>query len=175
LANFSGKATDSDVSILFYAGHGVQIGGVNYLLPVDLDLNGPVAAISLHGIPLATILESYLPSKTKLVFLDACRDNPLSRSVSGRGIGRGLAPMDVATGTLISYATKDGRTAEDGMGANSPYTTALLEHLGDDEDISLILRRVRESVMNATQGRQQPWEYGSLVGDKLVLSQIAKQ
>jgi uncharacterized caspase-like protein len=147
LANFSNKVFDSDIAILFYAGHGVQINGVNFLLPIDLDLAGPAAAITLHGIPLSTILESYLPSKTKLIFLDACRDNPLARSLAGRGAGRGLAPMDVATGTLISYATKDGNTAEDGFGANSPYTTALLEHLGEDEDISLVLRRVRQKVM----------------------------
>jgi uncharacterized caspase-like protein len=174
LARFGRKVADSELAILFYAGHGVQINGVNYLLPVDLNFVESAGEITLQGISLSTIVEDYLPSKAKLVFLDACRDNPLSRSFAGRGIGRGLAPIDVAAGTLISYATKDGSTAEDGSGKNSPYTAALLEHLAAPDDISLVLRRVRQRVMDLTRGRQQPWEYGSLVGDKLVLSTVAR-
>ena len=78
--------------------------------------------------------------------------------------------MDVSSGTLISYATKDGNVAIDGDGKNSPYTEALLKHLDSREDISLILRKVRQDVMNKTKGQQVPWDYGSLVGGQLILS-----
>jgi uncharacterized caspase-like protein len=118
------------------------------------------------------VVEQYLPGKTKLVFLDACRDNPLMASAS-RGISKGLAPINVSEGTLISYATKDGQTAEDGAAQkNSPFTTALLEHLSDPDDIAVVLRTVRSKVMQRTSNRQQPWEYGSLTGGALVLSAI---
>ena len=104
------------------------------------------------------------------MFLDACRDNPLQRS-NDRSVSKGLAPISVAQGTLIAYATKDGQTASDGVGQkNSPFTKALLEHLSDQPDIAVILRKVREKVMTATGGKQQPWEYGSLTGGELVLS-----
>jgi uncharacterized caspase-like protein len=85
-----------------------------------------------------------------------------------------LAPVSVATGTLIAYATKDGATAADGAGTNSPYTRALLDHLDAPEDISLVLRNVRESVLRSTGGLQEPWEYGSLVGGKIILPLVAK-
>jgi uncharacterized caspase-like protein len=82
----------------------------------------------------------------------------------------------VSEGTLIAYATKDGQTAEDGVGQpNSPFTAALLEHLADPEDIGIILRTVRSKVMQRTNNRQQPWEYGSLTGGALVLSSIKSQ
>jgi uncharacterized caspase-like protein len=119
-------------------------------------------------------VEQYLPGKTKLVFLDACRDNPLMAS-GVRGVTKGLAPISVSEGTLISYATKDGQTAEDGIGhKNSPFTAALLEHLGDPEDIAVVLRAVRAKVLQRTGNRQQPWEYGSLTGGALVLSAIMR-
>jgi uncharacterized caspase-like protein len=91
---------------------------------------------------------------------------------ASRSISRGLAPINASEGTLISYATKDGQTAMDGDGKNSPFTTALLEHLGDPDDIAVVLRKVREKVMRNTNNRQQPWEYGSLTGGELVLSAI---
>jgi uncharacterized caspase-like protein len=116
-------------------------------------------------------VEQYLPGKTKLVFLDACRDNPLL-TAGVRGVSKGLAPINVSEGTLISYATKDGQTAEDGSGRNSPFTAALLEHIDEPRDIGVVLRKVREKVMQRTNGRQQPWEYGSLTGGELVLSKI---
>jgi uncharacterized caspase-like protein len=130
-------------------------------------------SVALEALSLNTLLERHLPGKAKLVFLDACRDNPLARSLAAtRGSARGLAPINAAAGTLISYATRDGSTASDGTGRNSPYTTALLAHLDEAEDISLVLRRVRQRVIDSTRGAQEPWEYGSLVGDKLVLSQL---
>lgn len=174
LADFEIRARDADVVLLFYAGHGMQVDGVNYLIPIDLNLSaGRAIHVALEAVSLNALLESHLPGRTKLVFLDACRDNPLARSLAGtRGGSRGLAAVNAATGTLISYATRDGSTASDGSGRHSPYTSALLAHLDEPEDIALVLRRVRQKVMASTHGAQEPWEYGSLVGDKLVLPQL---
>jgi hypothetical protein len=170
LSQFSRTAANADITLLFYAGHGVQISGTNYMLPVDLNLND-LSQVPLQGVSLNSVVEQYLPGKTKLVFLDACRDNPLMQTAS-RSVSRGLAPINVSEGTLISYSTKDGQVAQDGGGKNSPFTTALLQHLGDPDDIAVVLRKVREDVLKNTGGKQQPWEYGSLTGGALVLSAI---
>ena len=170
LAKFSKTASKADITLLFYAGHGVQISGTNYMLPVDLNLND-LSQVPLQGVSLNSVVEQYLPGKTKLVFLDACRDNPLMQTAS-RGVRRGLAPINVSEGTLISYSTKDGQLADDGDGKNSPFTAALLKHLGDPDDIAVVLRKVREDVLKNTNGKQQPWEYGSLTGGALMLSAI---
>lgn len=174
MSQFKRSATNADLSLLFYAGHGVQIFGINYILPTDVD-QSDVAQATIQGVSLNSVVENFLPGKTKLVFLDACRDNPLQRS-GDRSVSKGLAPISVAQGTLISYATKDGQTASDGVGAkNSPFTQALLQHLDDPADIAVVLRKVREKVMQATGGKQQPWEYGSLTGGELVLSAIRQK
>jgi len=171
LSQFNRSAAQADLSLLFYSGHGVQILGTNYMLPVDID-QSDVAQATIQGVSLNSVVEQFMPGKTKLVFLDACRDNPLARSDS-RSVSKGLAPINAAQGTLISYATKDGQVAADGVGQrNSPFTRALLEHLGDPDDIAVVLRKVREKVMAATGGKQQPWEYGSLTGGALVLSAV---
>ena len=170
LAQFRQSAAKSDVSLLYYAGHGVQIFGTNYILPIDVDQTDPAQA-TIQGVSLTNVVETFLPGKTKLVFLDACRDNPLQRT-SDRSVSRGLAPIAAAQGTLIAYATKDGQTAADGEGRHSPFTQALLQHLDEPTDIGVVLRKVREKVMQATGGRQQPWEYGSLTGGELVLSRL---
>jgi hypothetical protein len=170
LSKFSQTAAKADITLLFYAGHGVQISGTNYMLPIDLNLND-LSQAPLQGVSLNSVIEQYLPGKTKLVFLDACRDNPLMQ-VSSRGVTKGLAPINVSEGTLIAYATKDGQVAQDGIGGNSPFTSALLAHIDDPDDIAVVLRKVRENVMLKTNGTQQPWEYGSLTGGALVLSAI---
>ena len=170
LSQFSQSAAGSDVTLLFYAGHGAQISGINYMLPVDLDMND-LNTVPLIGISLNDVVEKFLPGKTKLVFLDACRDNPLLQ-VASRGVSRGLAPISVSEGTLIAYSTKDGQVALDGAGKNSPFTEALLNHLDDQDDIAVVLRKVRDEVMRNTGNKQQPWEYGSLTGGALVLSAI---
>ncbi len=174
MTQFKSSAASADLSLLFYAGHGVQIFGTNYILPTDVD-QSDVAQATIQGVSLNSVVENFLPGKAKLVFLDACRDNPLQRS-GDRSVSKGLAPISVAQGTLISYATKDGQTASDGVGAkNSPFTQALLQHLDDPSDIAVVLRKVREKVMQATGGKQQPWEYGSLTGGELILSAIKKK
>jgi len=173
LSEFSKTASRADLTVLFYAGHGVQIAGSNYMIPIDMSLNDASQA-TLQAVSLNSVVEQYLPGKTKLVFLDACRDNPLMASV-GRGVTKGLAPINVSQGTLIAYATKDGQTADDGVGSkNSPFTSALLDHLGDPDDIAVVLRTVRAKVMERTNNRQQPWEYESLTGGALVLSAIKR-
>ena len=169
LAQFSRSAMNADLSLLFYSGHGIQIDATNYLVPID-DVDTDFAP--LQGVSINTVLERYMPGKAKLVFLDACRTNPMMASAT-KGFSKGLAPINVSEGTLISYAAKDGQTASDGVaGRNSPFTAALLEHLGDPDDIAVVLRKVREKVMRNTGGRQQPWEYGSLTGGALVLSAV---
>jgi len=170
MAQFRRTAASADISLLYYAGHSVQIFGTNYILPTDVDQTDPAQA-TIQGVSLNSVVENFLPGKTKLVFLDACRDNALQRT-SDRSVSKGLAPISVAEGTLISYATKDGQTAADGVGKNSPFTQALLEHINDPQDIAVVLRKVRERVMKITGGKQQPWEYGSLTGGELVLSAI---
>lgn len=174
LGDFQAQSVNYETNILFYAGHGIQYNGINYIIPTDMSLEAGSASIDFDAISTNQIVDKYMRGKTKLVFLDACRDNPLARSfMASRGVGsvsKGLAPMDVASGTLISYATKDGNVAADGVGKNSPYTEALLRHLDSREDISLILRKVRQDVMNKTKGQQVPWDYGSLVGGQLILS-----
>ena len=171
MAQFRRTAASADISLLYYAGHGVQIFGTNYILPTDVDQTDTAQA-TIQGVSLNSVVENFLPGKTKLVFLDACRDNALQRT-NDRSVSKGLAPISAAEGTLISYATKDGQTAADGVGSkNSPFTQALLEHLNDPQDIAVVLRKVRERVMKITGGKQQPWEYGSLTGGELVLSAI---
>lgn len=176
LNEYAGKAVGKDVNLLFYAGHGLQLEGVNYIIPTNMRADGiSVGYVKLNGIALNAAMD-YMPAKTRLIFLDACRDNPAVRSlVASRGSSNvGLAPVSAATGTLIAYATKEGSVASDGNGKNSPYTTALLRHLDAPLDISIILRRVRQTVLQLTSNGQEPWEYGSLVGDQLVLSQMSR-
>jgi hypothetical protein len=171
MAQFRRSAASADLSLLFYSGHGVQIFGTNYILPTDVDQTDTAQA-TIQGVRLNEVIENFMPGKTKIVFLDACRDNPLQRT-GDRSVTKGLAPISVAEGTLISYATKDGQVAADGVGSkNSPFTQALLEHLADPQDIGVVLRKVREKVMRATGGKQQPWDYGSLTGGELVLSRV---
>ena len=172
LSQFQQKAATSQVTVLYYSGHGMQIDGVNYLLPVNIDVSKP-ATFKLQALPVDTVIDTYMPGRTRVVFLDACRDNP-SIGSSVRGFSRGLAPIQAPAGTLIAYATRDGGVAEDGTGKHSPFTMALLDLISEPEDISLILRRVRDRVMRDTSGRQQPWEYGSLSGGALVFSRLAR-
>lgn len=171
------RAEKADVNLLYYAGHGVQINGVNYLVPTDVSLTN-TETLQFSAVKISEIIDNFMPAKTRLVFLDACRDNPLARSLrrSRNAAGSGLAAMDVASGTLISYATKDGSVALDNSGAsgaNSPYAKALLEHLGEPLDITLVLRKVRQKVLDDTNNQQIPWDYGSLTGSELILGRAS--
>jgi TPR repeat protein len=172
LSDFERSSKESDISIFYYAGHGVQLFGQNYLLPIDTNMRD-IGQATLQGVSISALVENYMSTPIKLAFFDACRENPLMTSQT-RGAKRGLAPMEAGEGTLISFATKDGGLASDGEGRkNSPYTAALAQHLNDPVDIAVVLRSVRESVMNETGKRQIPWEYGSLTGGELILSRIS--
>jgi uncharacterized caspase-like protein len=180
LRDFSEKVRDADIAVVFYAGHGIEINGVNYLVPIDAVLERDVdvedETVSLDRV--VRMLEQ--AKRLRLVILDACRDNPLSRSMkrsaATRSIGRGLAKIDdLASDTLIAYAAKAGSTAADGVGTNSPYTTALVKHLAlPGLDLRLALGRVRDEVLKSTANRQEPFVYGSLGGAEISLSRAAK-
>ena len=175
LMNFSDKAKDADVTVFYYSGHGMQLGGVNYLLPIDIDFKSKEDIVAIDGVSLNDAIRRNIPGKSKIVFLDACRTKPFQYASEGYA-NHGLAPMNVPRGTLISFATKDGGVAFDGPeGKNSPYTSALATLIGENEDIAILLRNVRDNVLKVTQGKQEPWEYGSLSGGRLILSSISTQ
>lgn len=177
LRDFSDTAHDADIAVVFYAGHGMEVGGINYLIPTDAvlerDIDVPDEAVSLDRVNLMLERVKHL----RLVILDACRDNPFVRSIrrtiTTRTVRSGYGEIDekaLPPNTLVAYAQRAGATAEDGAGANSPYTTALLKHLPTPGlDIELALRRVRDDVLKMTRSRQEPFKYGSLGGAELPL------
>lgn len=175
IISFSEKAKDSDVTLLFYSGHGIQLGGINYLLPTDIDFNASQDVVTYDGFSLNDIRNRNLPGATKIIFLDACRTNPFKSSATRGSADEGLAPINVSTGTIISFATKDGGVAYDaGPGNNSPYTQSLMKYLDDNEDVEIMLRAVRDNVVKLTQNKQEPWKYGSLSGGKVIISKLAQ-
>jgi uncharacterized caspase-like protein len=150
------------VALVFYAGHGVQVDGENYLVPVDANIQRE-ADVPLQAMRLADLMNalSSVPSKTKLVILDACRNNPFSDI--NKTTGRGLAIVDAPSGSLVSYSTAPGTEAQDGDGNNSPFTTALLK-IGQEPGLPIeqALKRIRLAVNEATGRQQVPWESSSL-------------
>jgi hypothetical protein len=157
--------------VFFYAGHGLQVAGENYLAPVDARLLTPTA-LDFELMKVAIIQRAMeLSTKTNILFLDACRDNPpgrnLARSFGSRSadVGKGLAQIEAGSGTLISFSTQPGAVALDGKGRNSPYSEALIKHLSaSDDDLNAILIAVRNDVMTETQDAQVPWENSALRG-----------
>jgi len=173
LRRFGNNLDGSSAAVFFYAGHGIQVDGNNYILPVDTALKNE-RDLHWDSCDLTTVLKQMEGNnRVNLLFLDACRDNPLSQTLArGMGasrsssIGRGLAPMKANAGTLISYSTKEGEVAADGQGKHSPFTAALLKHIETPGvEIGLLLRKVREDVISVTKNTQVPWEYGSLLGE----------
>ncbi|MGA7805899.1 caspase family protein [Bradyrhizobium sp.] len=166
-ARIASKGSDT-VALVFYAGHGVQIDGENYLVPVDVDPKRE-ADIPLQAVRLDDILNTLnsVPSRMRILLLDACRNNPFP--AINQSAGHGLALVDAKTGapgTFMSYSTSPGAEAEDGNGADSPYTTALLEAAREPGvPIEEAFKRVRVAVNKATDGRQTPWESSSLTED----------
>jgi uncharacterized caspase-like protein len=138
------------------------VGGANYIVPVDAHPQSE-RDLKREMIKMDDVIDDMGAAQVKLMFFDACRNNPLARSFT-RGGSRGLAALVEATGTLISFATKHGNTAADGEGAHSPYTTALLAALENPAGVEIeqMLRRVQQGVRAATDGQQEPWRYGSL-------------
>jgi len=166
-AKVAAKGPDT-VALVFYAGHGLQIDGENFLVPVDVDpkreTDVPLQAIRLNDV-LNTLTS--VPSKTRILLLDACRNNPFP--AINRSAGHGLAIVDAKTGapgTFMSFSTSPGAEAEDGNGADSPYTTALLSAAKEPGlSIEDTFKRVRVSVNKVTEGRQTPWDSSSLTDD----------
>lgn len=170
--DFARAIRGSDVALLFYAGHGLQVHGRNYLAPIDARLKDE-ADLDFETLALSTIMKQMeRESRTNLVFLDACRDNPLAtnlaRSMGTRSakVGRGLARIESGVGTLIAFATQPGNVALDGAGKNSPFTEALLKHIETPGlDVAVMMRRVRQKVFSQTNGSQVPWSTSSLTGE----------
>lgn len=173
LREFGDKVIDADWAVVFYAGHGMEIGGRNYLIPVDAQLTRS-DHIHDEAVPLDRVLTKAANAKIlRLVTLDACRDNPFSRkilqnSTVNRSIGRGLARIKPSSGVLIAYAARDGSVALDGSSQHSPFTEALLANLDQPQlDIRILFSKVRDAVMAKTKGQQEPFTYGSLPGEAL--------
>jgi hypothetical protein len=169
LLAFGREADRADWGLVYYAGHGIEIGGVNYLIPIDAKL-GNDRDVELEAVPLNQVLRSVERArKLRLVLLDACRDNPfvgqMRRTLATRSVGRGLASVEPEAGTLVVYAAKHGETALDGDGANSPFATAFVRNIATPGlEVRRLFDLVRDDVLDATQRQQQPYSYGSLPG-----------
>jgi hypothetical protein len=165
IRDFGLELRRAQVGLFYFAGHGVQVKGNNYLVPVGADIENEADAEDLSvdaNYVLRTMEESQV--KMSIVILDACRNNPYARSF--RSIALGLAQMSAATGSLIAFATAPGSTAADGAGRNGIYTKHLLSNLQQgDSDILKVFQRTRAAVVRETAGKQTPWESTSLVGD----------
>ncbi|MEZ5787569.1 MAG: caspase domain-containing protein [Xanthobacteraceae bacterium] len=174
IRDFLRKAASARLALFFYAGHGMQVDGKNYLVPVDAKLEA-ASDLSFETIDLDKILDTLNdPARTSIVILDACRDNPLARSFARRlgatrsaAVPSGLAAYStIGTGMLIAFATAPGQVALDGRGNNSPFTRGLLRHLRTPGlEVRQMLTRVRSDVAAATHHQQIPWDNSSLLGD----------
>jgi tetratricopeptide (TPR) repeat protein len=176
IREFGRKLDGADLALFFYAGHGLQVNGKNYLVPIDARLERP-GDLALDAVDIGNVLAQMEAEKrVNLVFLDACRDNPLARSLArslgarSSMVGQGLASIQSAIGTMIAYATQPDNVALDGTGRNSPFTTALLKHITTPGvDITTIMRRVRSDVIASTHEKQVPWDHSSLTGDVILV------
>jgi uncharacterized caspase-like protein len=175
IREFADVARDADIAVVYYAGHGIEVDGTNYLIPVDAILQRDTD-VEDEAISMDRLLRVLEPVKRlRLIILDACRENPFARSmkrtIASRAIGRGLAKVDVVNSdTLIAFSAKAGSTALDGDGKNSPFTTALLNHLATPGlDLRIAFGQVRDDVLKATANRQEPFVYGSLGGGTVSL------
>ena len=169
--DFASALKGAEVGVLFYAGHGLQVAGENYLVPIDAKAE-EAATLEFEMLRVAVIhriMEQQ--TNTNVLFLDACRDNPLARNLArnmgtrSAEIGRGLARIESGVGTLISFSTQPGNVALDGAGRNSPFAGALVKQLTTStDDLNAILITVRNEVMQETQRKQVPWENSALTG-----------
>ena len=175
IRDFTGTARNADIAVVYYAGHGIEFDGTNYLIPVDAMLASDVD-VEDETISLDRIMRMLEPVKRlRLVILDACRENPfarkMTRTIASRSVGRGLAKIEVtSTDTLVAFAAKAGMTAADGAGSHSPFTTALLDNLATPGlDLRIAFGKVRDEVMAATDSKQEPFVYGSIGGSTVAL------
>lgn len=163
IAQFGEKLRSDTVALFFYAGHGMQVKGKNYIIPVDAQITSE-ATVRAMAVDVDTVLDQLQASPMNIVILDACRNNPFERRF--RSVGGGLAQMDAPKGSLIAYATAPGKTAADGDGRNGLYTQELLKHIQTPGlQIEAVFKRVRNGVMAGSGEAQTPWESSSLTGD----------
>ena len=176
LRDFSSSVSGAETALVYFAGHGVEVDGRNYLVPVDATLarstDVEFEAISLDSVRAAVSGAS----KLRVVILDACRNNPFTL-VSGNGkraVTRGLARVEPGANELVAYAAREGTVANDGGGANSPYAAAIVKNIAEPNlDVRLLFGRVRDDVLAATNGEQEPFTYGTLGGGALYLNTVA--
>jgi hypothetical protein len=174
LLEFARRARGSEIAVVFYAGHGMEVGGENYLIPIDAELKADVD-VDHEAIALKTVtplVEN--ASRLGLVILDACRNNPFSakmaRTIRTRAVSRGLAAVEPTGNVLIAFSAREGTTAADGEGRNSPFTNSLLKHLETPGlEINFLFRNVRDEVLRATKREQLPFVYGSLSSEAIYL------
>lgn len=166
LTDFGDRLKRGGVGLFFYAGHGLQVGGANYLVPIGARINRE-SDIRYETLDAGKILDEMANANNGLniVILDACRDNPYSRSF--RNAARGLAIVSNApAGTFVSYSTSPGNVASDGDGHNSPYTAALLRYMTEPgQPVEQVFKKVRQTLTTQSGGRQIPWELSSLQGN----------
>jgi TPR repeat protein len=180
LRDFARASYGVQDALVFFAGHGMEFGGENWLLPVDAQLQTDLD-VSFETISLSAILQAVGGARgLKLVILDACRDNPflntMGRRDTTRSLGRGLARVEPADGTLVSFAARAGQVASDGDGQNSPFTTALLARMAQPGlELGLLFREVRDAVFESTGRRQEPFTYGSLPARAIYLNPPQEQ
>jgi uncharacterized caspase-like protein len=180
LREFARIVGDADTAVLFYAGHGLQVSGHNYLVPVDAGLSTE-RDLDFEAVSLDFVLrqmEVGREGKTSIVFLDACRNNPLTRNLArsmgtrSAAIGKGLAEVQTGVGTFIAYSTQPGNVALDGQGRNSPFTAALSAHVTEPgKNLTSVMIEVRNDVLKATGGQQVPWDHSALTADFFFLGQ----
>jgi hypothetical protein len=180
ISDFAEAASDVDVAVIYFAGHGIEVDGSNYIIPVDAKLLRDFD-IEDETVSVDRILKSIEPAKRlRLVILDACRDNPflktMKRTVASRSVGRGLAKVEPAmSDTLIAFAAKAGSVALDGDAKNSPFTAALLHNIASPGlDLRIAFGRVRDEVLKATNRKQEPFVYGSLGGSVISIVDAPK-
>jgi uncharacterized caspase-like protein len=166
IQDFTTRVPQDSVGLFYFSGHGVQIDGLNYLIPIGGVFLEP-SDVKYRAVPADWVLARMDDAgmDVKILILDACRDNPFGRSWT-RALSRGLATMDTPKGSLIAYATSPGKTALDGAGRNSPYTRHLLRHIPvPGRPMEPMFKAVRVEVQRETKGQQTPWEASSLTGE----------
>src|ERR1700737_4688934 len=180
LRDFADRARDADIAVIYYAGHGMEVDGTNYLIPVDAKLERDTDVYD-EALSLDRVLVAIEPAKRlRLVILDACRDNPftktMKRTIASRALAQGLAKVEPnSPNMLIAYSAKAGSTALDGDARNSPFTLALAKHLTTPGlDVRRAFGFVRDEVLKTTGNKQEPFVYGSLGGDDVPLGPAAK-
>jgi tetratricopeptide (TPR) repeat protein len=171
LRDFARQAESADWAVVYYAGHGMEVGGVNYLVPIDAKIAAD-RDVSFEAVALDQVMNAAERAKRlRLVILDACRDNPFANqmkrtmTLASRSVSRGLAAIEPEAGTLVVYAAKDGEMALDGQGRNSPFATAFVANMRKPGlEVRRLFDYVRDDVMEATSRAQKPFSYGSISG-----------